>query len=115
MSREATGSHGQILGSLSYFSQINRSTFWGNLQHGEGFDYYRVLRELASRADGAINSIYDDLQRRKEALIAIPESDRKKLAKQVQAFYDVSSMGGSFSGRSGDCVSLLEDSGGSSF
>lgn len=46
MSREATGSHGQILGSLSYFSQINRSTFWGNLQHGEGFDYYRVLREL---------------------------------------------------------------------
>ena len=96
MSREATGSHGQILGSLSYFSQINRSTFWGNLQHGEGFDYYRVLRELASRADGAINSIYDDLQRRKEALIAIPESDRKKLAKQVKALYDVSSMGGGF-------------------
>ena len=86
MSREATGSHGQILGSLSYFSQINRSTFWGNLQHGEGFDYYRVLRELASRADGAINSIYDDLQRRKESLIAITESDRKKLAKQVKAF-----------------------------
>lgn len=115
MSREATGSHGQILGSLSYFSQINRSTFWGNLQHGEGFDYYRVLRELASRADGAINSIYDDLQRRKEALIAIPESDRKKLAKQVRSFYDVSSMGGGFGNRCSDCESLLEASGGSSF
>ena len=57
MSKEAA-SYGQILGSLSYFNQVNRSMFRGNLQHGEGFDYYRVLRELASRADGAINSIY---------------------------------------------------------
>ena len=29
MSKEATGSHGQVVGSASYFSQINRSTFWG--------------------------------------------------------------------------------------
>lgn len=80
MSKEATGNHGQVLGSYSYSSQINRATFWGNLPHADGVDYYRVLRELASRADGAINSFYDDLQRRKESLIAIPESDRKKLA-----------------------------------
>lgn len=106
---------GRFWGACRIFSQINRSTFWGNLQHGEGFDYYRVLRELASRADGAINSIYDDLQRRKEALIAIPESDRKKLAKQVRSFYDVSSMGGGFGNRCSDCESLLEASGGSSF
>lgn len=33
----------------------------------------------------------------------------------MKAFYDVSSMGGGFAGRSGDCMSLLEDSGGSSF
>lgn len=115
MSKEATGNHGQVLGSFSYFSQINRATFWGNLPHADSFAYDRVLREVADRAEHAISSVYDDLQRRKDTLIAIPESDRKKLAKQVQAFYDVSSMGGSFSGRSGDYVSLLEDSGGSSF
>ena len=53
--------------------------------------------------------------RKKESLIAIPESDRKKLAKQVRAFYDVSSMGGGFGNRCSDCESLLEASGGSSF
>ena len=53
--------------------------------------------------------------RKKESLIAIPESDRKKLAKQVRAFYDVSSMGGGFGNRCSDCKSLLEASGGSSF
>ena len=31
MSKEATGNHGQVLGSFSYFSRINRATFWGNL------------------------------------------------------------------------------------
>ncbi len=112
MSKEATGSHGQVVGSASYFSQINRSTFWGN---ADGFDYGRVLRELAGRADSAISSVYDDLQRRKDALLAIPESDRKKLAKQVKALYDVSSMGGGFGSRSSDCISLLESSDGSSF
>lgn len=72
--------------------------FWGNLPHADGFDYYRVLREVADRAAGAISSVYDDLQRRKDALIAIPESDRKKLANQVKVFYAVSSMGGGFAG-----------------
>lgn len=115
MSKEAAGSHGQILGSLSYFSQINQSTFWSNLPHSEGYDYNRVLREIASRADSAISTVYDDLQKRKDSLIAIPETDRKKLAKQVKALYDVSSMGGGFGSRCSDCVSLLESSGGSSF
>ena len=115
MSKEATGSHGQVVGSASYFSQINRSTFWGNLPHADGFDYGRVLRELAGRADSAISSVYDDLQRRKDALLAIPESYRKKLAKQVKALYDVSSMGGGFGSRSSDCISLMESSDGSSF
>ena len=115
MSKEATGSHGQVVGSASYFSQINRSTFWGNLPHADGFDYGRVLRELAGRADSAISGVYDDLQRRKDALIAILESDRKKLAKQVKALYDVSNMGGGFGSRSSDCISLLESSDGSSF
>lgn len=81
--------------------------------NADGFDYGRVLRELAGRADSAIS--YDDLQRRKDALLAIPESDRKKLAKQVKALYDVSSMGGGFGSRSSDCTSLLESSDGSSF
>ena len=66
MSREATGSHGQILGSLSYFSQINRSTFWGIFNMEKALTTIGCCRELASRADGAINSIYDDLQRRKK-------------------------------------------------
>ena len=74
-----------------------------------------MLRELAGRADSAISSVYDDLQRRKDALLAIPESYRKKLAKQVKALYDVSSMGGGFGSRSSDCISLLESSDGSSF
>ena len=78
------------------FSQINRATFWGNLPHADGVDYYRVLREAAGRAEGAISGVYDDLQRRTDALIAIPESYRKKLAKQVQAFYDGNGMGGGF-------------------
>ena len=65
MSKEAAGSHGQILGSLSYFSQINQSTFWSNLPHSEGYDYNRVLREIASRADSAISTVYDDLQKRR--------------------------------------------------
>ncbi len=56
---------GRFLGRMSYFRDKPVDVL-GNLQHGEGFDYYRVLRELASRADGAINSIYDDLQRRKK-------------------------------------------------
>ena len=63
MSKEATGSHGQIVGSMSYFSQINRSTFWGNLPHADGFDYGRVLRELAGRADSAISSVYEERMR----------------------------------------------------
>ena len=61
-------SRGQIFGRLSYFSQIIPVDVLGNLQHGDGFDGYRELRELASRAGGASNSMYDDGQRfRKEA------------------------------------------------
>ena len=70
---------GRFWEAFRNFSQINRATFWGNLSHVDGVDYYRVLREVAGRAVGAISGVYDDLQRRKDALIAIPESDRKSL------------------------------------
>lgn len=112
MSKEAIGQNGAVIGSSEYWQRTNQSTFLGNaVSNISESDYKSMLREVGHRASSALDEIYDDLQTHMKSIRAIPDSRRNALAREVRGLYEVCMLAGTSSGRSGDCISILNLSG----
>lgn len=112
MSKEAIGENWFILGSSGYWERVNRETIFGRMmQDASDTNYQQTLQEMGSRANEAVEEIYDDLQEHIKSVRAIPSDHRNELAKQVQELYDVCSMAGTFCSHSSECKGILELSG----
>ena len=108
MSKEATGQNGAIIGSSEYWQRVIQSTFLGNaVSNTSEPDYKAMLREVGYRASSAIDDIYGDLQTHIKSIRAISDSRRNALARQVRGLYEVCVLAGTSSGRSNDCISIL--------
>lgn len=112
MSKEAIGQNGAVIGSSEYWQRTNQSTFLGNAVSSiSESDYKSMLREVGHRASSALDEIYDDLQTHMKSIRAIPDSRRNALAREVRGLYEVCMLAGTSSGKSGDCISILNLSG----
>lgn len=78
------------------------------MQWASGTEYYRTLREAATRASTAIEEIYDDLQQNIDQIWLVPSSPRSILAKQVESLYNVCEMTGIINRHSRECQRILE-------
>jgi len=111
MSREAIGQNGAILGSSDYWDRLNRSTYIGTtMQNTSEPAYSTVLKNVGQRAASMIDAIHGDLQKNAKSIRNIPFSDKNALSRQVQELSNVCSMAGVSSGRSMECVFLLNQS-----
>ena len=106
MSKEATGQYGERLGSTTYWSRLNHSSALQELL-GESPSYHSMLLATGSRANDAIEEIYEDLSAIGSQIRYVPASNRDALAKQVEGLYDVCVMAGFSPSHSSDCVHAL--------
>ena len=106
MSKEATGQFGVKIGSREYWSRINRDVMLGSLMEDKT-DYRAMLQRLGSRADDAIEEVYEDLSELGSKIRYLSSFDRNALAKQVEGLYDICRMGGVHAHHSSECIQGL--------
>ena len=74
MSKEATGQYGERLGSTTYWSRLNHSSALQELL-GESPSYHSMLLATGSRANDAIEEIYEDLSAIGSQIRYVPASN----------------------------------------
>lgn len=108
MGKELTGQGGYIVGSQSYFHNLNEKTFIASLmQNKSETAYYTALESVSGKIYAMFDEIYSDLAEHIQIVQYIPKNDRENLTKVILGLYDVCKITSGNGGKCDDCIRIL--------